>query len=161
VRVETAEGFKWCPGCETAKPYDEWFRNRASKDGLASYCKECLAKRGARDYLKRTYKLTPEQVGALVTRQGGVCRVCQAAPAVHIDHDHDDGRIRGVLCFKCNAGIGQFADDPGRLRRAAAYLEDVLPEPRRWTRPDPERPVYVTELTGEMEVCLAADYVHA
>jgi hypothetical protein len=160
-RVETADGFKWCPDCETAKPHSEWSRNRASWDGLASYCKACFSKRGAREYLKRTYKMTPEEAQGLVAWQGGVCRICQAAPAVHIDHDHDDGTVRGVLCFKCNAGIGQFADSSERLRRAAAYLEAVLAPPRKWTQPDPEVPVYLVMADGDVSVELAADYAHA
>lgn len=161
-RVATADGFKWCPGCETVKPHSEWSRNRASKDGIASYCKVCMAKRGARDYLKRAYQMTPEEVRALVAGQGGVCRICQAAPAVHVDHDHDDGAIRGMLCFKCNAGIGQFADSPQRLWRAAQYLEGRLAPPRKWTQPDPERPVYLVMADdNELVVELAPDYAHS
>lgn len=160
-RVVAPAGHKWCPGCQTIKPYSEWSRKRVSNDGLASYCKACQARRGARDYFKRTYKMTPEEVRELATSQGGVCRICQAAPAVHIDHDHGDGAVRGMLCFRCNAGIGQFADDPARLRRAAGYLEGTLEPPRRWTQPDPTQPVYVLALDDKTDVRLSADYAHA
>lgn len=159
--VAVPHGFKRCPGCETIKPHEEWSRNRGSKDGYASYCKACYSKRGARDYLKRTYQLTPEEVRELATSQGGVCRICQAAPAMHIDHDHDDGAIRGMLCFRCNAGIGQFADDPERLRRAAGYLGGTLEPERRWTQPDPAQPVYVLVMDDDTEIRLSADYAHA
>jgi hypothetical protein len=44
-------------------------------------------------------------------------------PAVHVDHCHKTGRVRGVLCFNCNSAIGKLGDDPDAVRRAAAYLE--------------------------------------
>ncbi len=55
--------------------------------------------------------------------QGGVCAICRAAPAVHVDHDHATGTVRGMLCFPCNAAIGHLRDDPDTVRRAAVYLE--------------------------------------
>jgi len=45
------------------------------------------------------------------------------ASAVHVDHCHETGRVRGVLCFNCNSAIGKLGDDPDAVRRAAAYLE--------------------------------------
>jgi hypothetical protein len=60
--------------------------------------------------------------GALFA-QFGICRISLAVPAEHVDHDHETGRVRGVLCFSCNAALGQFKDRPGVIRRAAAYPE--------------------------------------
>ncbi|MGW5421011.1 endonuclease domain-containing protein [Streptomyces sp. NPDC003943] len=48
---------------------------------------------------------------------------CRKAPAAHVDHCHETGRVRGVLCFNCNSAIGKLGDDPDVLRRAIAYLE--------------------------------------
>ncbi|MFF3290030.1 endonuclease VII domain-containing protein [Streptomyces sp. NPDC003023] len=53
----------------------------------------------------------------------GICTICLIAPAVHVDHCHRTGRVRGVLCFNCNSAIGKLGDDPDTLRRAIAYLE--------------------------------------
>lgn len=121
-RAEVPEGHKWCPGCERARPLNEWGRNRRSRDGFNSYCKECWNARSARDYLRKTHGLTLADVGRLIADQGGLCLICVRAPAAHVDHDHATGERRGVLCFNCNVALGQFKDDPWILRRAIEYL---------------------------------------
>lgn len=55
--------------------------------------------------------------------QDGLCAICRTAPAVHVDHDHETGAVRALLCFNCNGGLGQFKDDPYLLRMAAFYVE--------------------------------------
>ncbi|MFF7186811.1 endonuclease VII domain-containing protein [Streptomyces sp. NPDC008222] len=59
----------------------------------------------------------------LIASQGGVCGVCSAAPATQVDHCHQTGRVRGVLCFNCNSGLGLLGDNPEAMYRAADYLE--------------------------------------
>jgi hypothetical protein len=58
----------------------------------------------------------------MLSEQGGLCAICKAAPAVHVDHDHATGQVRALLCFNCNGGLGQFKDDPDVLRAAAEYV---------------------------------------
>jgi len=74
--------------------------------------------------LKR-YGLSLEQFNAMYARQGGVCGICERpfdrAPC--IDHCHATDTVRGLLCTKCNIGLGNFNDDPIFLRNAARYLE--------------------------------------
>jgi hypothetical protein len=55
--------------------------------------------------------------------QEGVCAICRAAPAAHVDQDHATGAVRALLCFNCNGGLGQFKDDPFLLQMAAFYVE--------------------------------------
>jgi hypothetical protein len=71
----------------------------------------------------RTYGLSVEALDAMLDSQHGVCAICQTAPAAHVDHDHMSGTVRGLLCFRCNAALGQFGDDQIVLRRAARYVE--------------------------------------
>lgn len=59
----------------------------------------------------------------MLQTQGGLCAICRAAPAAHVDHDHATNAVRELLCFNCNGGLGQFRDDPAVLLAAVAYLE--------------------------------------
>ncbi|MET8686491.1 endonuclease VII domain-containing protein [Streptomyces sp. NPDC004732] len=122
-KVPVPPGHKRCPQCEQIKAHADWERNPTGPDGYASYCKVCRAERNQRSYFKRKYGITMEERDELLVSQAGVCCICLAAPAVHVDHCHDTGRVRGVLCFSCNAALGQFKDRPDSIRRAAAYVE--------------------------------------
>ncbi len=131
--VVVAFGHKWCPDCGEVKPEAEFVRSRASATGLASYCLPChnergkqsIARRGgSRSYhLTRRYGITAAEADAMLEAQGGLCAICRAAPAGHVDHDHATGAVRQLLCFNCNGGLGQFKDDPAVLRAAADYVE--------------------------------------
>jgi hypothetical protein len=76
--------------------------------------------------VKTLYGITAEQADTLLNRQGGKCAICHEASTGqwNIDHCHDSGAVRGVLCSPCNTGIGCLGDDPALLHRAIEYLED-------------------------------------
>jgi hypothetical protein len=74
------------------------------------------------------YGITGEQYAALLSYQGGRCAICQratgASKRLAVDHDHATGKVRGLLCGRCNRDVlGHLRDDPAALRRAADYLE--------------------------------------
>jgi hypothetical protein len=79
--------------------------------------------------LKRQYGISEAERDAMIKEQRGFCSICLESDAVHVDHDHKTGRVRGVLCFSCNAALGQFKDRPDALRRAAEYLEGNVWKP--------------------------------
>jgi hypothetical protein len=79
--------------------------------------------------------MTVADLDVMLLSQHGVCAICQTAPAAHVDHNHQSGTVRGLLCFRCNAALGQLGDDPVVVRRAARYLE------RGGFRAAPDRPV--------------------
>jgi hypothetical protein len=132
---------KRCGDCGERKPLDDFPRNKNVKDGRHTYCKLCHNARGretlerlygnSRHYhLKRRYGIGADDFDALVAEQGGVCAICGKEAPEHVDHSHDSGDVRGILCFNCNGGLGQFKDSVDALVNAAAYLEAHDPEAR-------------------------------
>jgi len=77
-----------------------------------------------KSYLARQYGITQEQYNQFLIAQGGRCAICQTkfVKIGHIDHDHKTGKVRGLLCFKCNVGIGHLDDDPLKVKAALDYL---------------------------------------
>lgn len=74
-------------------------------------------------YLRR-YGLTPDMWRSMVLEQAGECGICEIQMTdPHIDHIHGTKIVRGLLCGRCNRGIGMFDDSPGKLRSAAVYVE--------------------------------------
>jgi len=73
---------------------------------------------------KYEYGISDDAYQALVQAEDGRCAICKEAAKLHLDHDHQTGKIRGLLCGACNRAIGMMQDNPARLRAAAAYLEE-------------------------------------
>jgi hypothetical protein len=75
----------------------------------------------------RRYGITLDDYTSMHQKQGGCCAVCGVSEIEHgkplvVDHEHTTGRVRGLLCHKCNIGLGLFGDDIFRLQRAINYL---------------------------------------
>ncbi|MGW1212208.1 endonuclease VII domain-containing protein [Streptomyces sp. NPDC002499] len=128
-KMDVPAGHKLCRTCGEVKAHSEWHRNATASDGLSTRCKACRAVQSRRDHLKRQYGITEAVRDELIVSQGGVCCICLAAVPEHVDHCHQTGRVRGVLCFSCNAALGQFKDRPDAIRRAAAYVEGIAWKP--------------------------------
>jgi hypothetical protein len=83
-------------------------------------------------HLSRKFRLTLDAFDELCRLQGGVCAIYGRAPKagkhLHVDHDHETGEVRGLLCFSCNVGTGNFGNHVKRLQRAIDYLEMRPPE---------------------------------
>lgn len=84
-------------------------------------------KRWWRNYhLKIKYGLTINSFKKLLYKQNGTCALCKTQrdrPVV--DHNHLSNKVRGILCHKCNAGIGFFEDNVQLLKQAIKYLKDT------------------------------------
>jgi hypothetical protein len=81
-------------------------------------------------HIKQKYGLSMGDYEKMLADQGGVCAICGVAPddtsnlwnRLVVDHDHETNRVRGLLCHRCNTGLGQFMDNINRLQQAVAYL---------------------------------------
>lgn len=76
--------------------------------------------------LIKNYGITLEDYRALASEQSGYCPICEGPLCLlhpHVDHDHDGGDVRGVLCSRCNQAVGMLLESPRAARRLAMYLE--------------------------------------
>jgi hypothetical protein len=104
------------------------------RNARAKFCsRDCKLRssqpaRSRRYQLKTKYGITEAEFDALLAEQGGGCAICGTTTPrgrgqrFHVDHCHETGKVRGILCSECNTGLGKFRDDPDLLRRALAYL---------------------------------------
>jgi hypothetical protein len=132
---------KTCSTCGTTLPLDDFPpRTKGSRDGRHGSCRPCLRARGARYRVKaradgrlrasqvRTrYGVEPERLAEMLTEQDGRCYLCRRPERrgrqLCLDHHHDTGRPRRLLCDDCNNAIARAHEDPELLRRMAAYVE--------------------------------------
>jgi hypothetical protein len=70
----------------------------------------------------RLYGLTLEEYQEMLEAARGVCPICLKTRKLYIDHDHQTGRVRGLLCNRCNLGVGLLEDSAENLARGTAYL---------------------------------------
>jgi Recombination endonuclease VII len=105
-------------------------RNRDRLTASAARWRQQNADRNLDNHLRRSYGLTLDEYRRLLIAQGGGCRICGTREGhatkrgrLHVDHDHVNGEVRGLLCGKCNRGIGQLMHSPHLCRIAADYLE--------------------------------------
>lgn len=145
---------KTCKRCNVDKNLNDFFKNKKRKDGVSTYCKPCQLQyqrdryndpekykqkkmdrsiylKNRKDsvrkwYLKTTYGLTPEEYNSLYDKEDGKCYICLEKKDyyLHVDHNHNTGAIRGLLCNQCNRGLGFFKDNIESLHRAVNYLQD-------------------------------------
>lgn len=81
--------------------------------------------------LRVKYGISNEDYASMLEAQGAVCAICEQPQErkLFVDHCHDTGTVRGLLCHSCNVGLGWFRDDPKRLVAAVAYLHSSAASP--------------------------------
>lgn len=130
---------KQCKTCKEMKSLQEYQKDSTKKDGYRPYCKLCTSARRKELLTKETIrqrnleknfgKGVLDVYAALFVEQEGVCAICSSAENgrykhLSIDHCHNSGKIRGLLCNNCNRGLGLLKDNPELLRKAASYVEE-------------------------------------
>lgn len=141
---------KKCSCCGEVKPTTEFTRHKKrEKWGFHSYCKECANKKfkkyrrdnpegykriKRKQNLKNQYGLTVEDIERMLKNQNYKCAICgkeiflhgssaDKNKIAHVDHNHETGKIRGLLCNDCNIGLGKFMDNTEYLLGAVSYLK--------------------------------------
>lgn len=141
VSNSSVSGMKKCGLCNKEKPEHEYFRNSKSKDGLQHYCKKChyaskkehYKKKSVRDRYKHNqlrfkYGIGINEYNKMLAEQNGKCAICDGVnhnrKKLSVDHCHETGKIRGLLCEKCNSVLGWAKDSTLVLQNAISYLKD-------------------------------------
>lgn len=133
---------KICTRCGDEKEIKFFSKTLKGKYGVHSQCLECRnayererysvgdrakrLQRGRYTYTKQIwqeYKLTMPQYVEILNKQNNCCAICNRTVELVVDHDHQTKKVRGLLCIKCNTGLGKFNDDFEILLRAIKYLE--------------------------------------
>lgn len=141
---------KRCHKCEIEKDVSLFNKNKSTKDGYTSQCKECYRswhknnpekskeqskqwrnnhpKRTIGFYLKSKYNITLKDYNTLFEQQNGYCAICGTHQTnfklrFAVDHNHRTGEVRGLLCFKCNWILGRTNDNINVFKNAISYLE--------------------------------------
>lgn len=134
---------KLCCVCKTIKPVSEFYKDKTRRTGVATSCKTCgrsrqIAWRKSNPHqydsvrrnrvLKREYGITIEDYNKMFAEQKGKCLICdthqsEVSRAFPVDHCHETGKVRGLLCHSCNGGLGLAKDSISILRGMIAYLE--------------------------------------
>lgn len=119
--VQTVIKYKRCQVCRVKKAHRHFSAHKGNPDGLQGRCKNCS--RNAR--LLRVYGLTPEQYESMLRKQGGVCAICKRGHGtiLDVDHCHKTGRIRGLLCRRCNTFLG-LIEDASSIEEFIRYLAE-------------------------------------
>jgi len=132
---------KICTHCKELKEIEKFSWINKSKTWKASMCKTCKTKmrKPNLEYIKRKqttryfsklkerYSLTKEQYHQMLENQGNKCKICNnsSETKLHVDHCHTTNIVRGLLCNKCNQGLGSFKDNSQYLLQAIKYLQDT------------------------------------
>lgn len=135
---------KSCPICGELKERSEFYKWKSRQDGLTAYCKKCTSKKskGWREQNpdklptleeKRIYSrkinfgISREDYKQMLVDQNNSCAICKKEIGweAAVDHCHTTGKIRGLLCRKCNLGLGAFKDNIETIRKAIKYVKNM------------------------------------
>lgn len=120
---------KECKSCGESFPLSGFYKSKAGALGRLAICKGCWQDRHWGKNLKRLYGITPDDYSRMFADQDGCCKICGAHQSsqkrrLYVDHCHETGKVRGLLCHRCNTSISNFECSPELLLRAYEYLKE-------------------------------------
>ena len=135
-----------CTKCHTVKDEEDFSNDSRRSSGKQSQCKQCKLE-WAREYRRRCpekaratqrrsailrrYGITIHEYKDMCASQNWVCAICGETPkkrALHVDHDHKSGKVRRLLCMRCNSVIGYVKEDVKILQNMIKYLSSSSTE---------------------------------
>ncbi|MBX3376060.1 MAG: endonuclease VII domain-containing protein [Phycisphaeraceae bacterium] len=123
-----------CSRCKASKPLTEFVLERTDPKGRGYLCLPCK-REYSRERYPRTTDTVPHNEYLQLRAADASCSICGdsdvgQAKGLHVDHCHETGRVRGLLCPHCNRGLGCFKDSPELLEIARCYLASSRSNPR-------------------------------
>ena len=131
---------KQCRDCKDVKPLSEMKKDNRKPDGRDTICKECHGARARVTYHKdpernrntwlvKKFGITATEYDAMLEAQEGCCAICgihekHCDKRLAVDHNHDTGEVRALLCSPCNVGLGMFRENKEFLAKAIEYVEE-------------------------------------
>lgn len=112
-----------CPSCRKSFDKDGFTTNRYRSQERSSYCKNCDRLYKRKWHLMSNFGITPDDYNKMLDEQDGRCAICRRLPGkinLSVDHDHDTGKVRGLLCPPCNRSTEWMIYNSNR---AIEYLE--------------------------------------
>ena len=149
-RRSTPLGMSYCTRCDNYKDWARFSKDENRRGGLKSICKDCdkllrtayyattkdkSSARMRKRNLNHYYGICEDEYQAMFEAQGGKCAICGEIETgmtkgvlrqnLTVDHDHETGKIRGLLCMACNLALGGFKDRIENLANAIDYLMET------------------------------------
>lgn len=138
IQNEFGDTLHWCSTEQLFKKLEEFSCNAGSSSGYDYDCKSCTKKQHALPVYRtkaretimiRKYNVTLSEYEAMLAQQDGGCAICNTKESkcygsehFAVDHDHNTGKVRGLLCSNCNVALGLFKDSKELLVQATDYL---------------------------------------
>jgi hypothetical protein len=112
---------------EKVKELNKRWRALRTPEALSAYDRESYRRYKRALHLKNKFAITEEQYDGMMAAQNHKCALCDRTDSptkrLAVDHNHTTGKVRALLCDRCNRGIGLLDEDTARLRAAADYIE--------------------------------------
>lgn len=138
---------KWCGKCQQWLPLSHFSKNKVKWDGLQERCKECrknhwdnigkytrtippeeIRRQRHRIQVIKSYGITEDEFNQMLLKQDNKCAICGTSdwgrPSPSIDHNHKTGKVRALLCNRCNRVLGLTEDSPELISKMLEYLKE-------------------------------------
>jgi hypothetical protein len=123
------------------KPAEDFTPDRRRLGGRYPFCKPCAKKKQKWYAMKSMYGVTKEQYEAKFFAQNGLCEICHkpSLKPLNVDHNHETGKVRGLICLQCNHAIGLFRENLDSIKSAVVYLEKYQHDDSTASNPNRKR----------------------